>query len=149
MTTNIEPLKQKYGLTLGAPACTGAPSGFDWLQQFFGNCSGNCSVDFIPLHWYGNFEGLASHVGQYHGAYPNTSLWVTEYADANDDLASTETFFNQSASWFDSLRYVLSRTSSNGLMRSEKLIGTKCCGGLPLWMCQTGFMSRCSPVSRL
>jgi len=101
--TNIEPLKQKYGLQLGAPACTGAPSGFDWLTQFFGNCSGNCSVDFIPLHWYGNFEGLASHVGQYHAAWPNNSLWVTEYADADDTLPGTEAFFNESASWFDSL----------------------------------------------
>jgi Glycosyl hydrolase catalytic core len=101
--TNIQPLKQKYGIQLGAPAVTGAPSGFDWMTQFFGNCSGNCSVDFIPIHWYGNFEGLASHVEQYYGAYPNMSLWVTEYTDPDDTLSGTETFFNQSASWFDSL----------------------------------------------
>lgn len=104
--SNIEPLKQKYGLKLGAPAVTGAPSGFDWLTQFFGNCSGNCSADFVPLHWYGNFEGLASHVGQYRGAYPNMTLWVTEYADADDTLSNTEEFFNQSASWMDGLEYV-------------------------------------------
>jgi hypothetical protein len=102
-STNIEPLKQRHGLKLGAPAVTGAPSGFDWLTQFFGNCSGNCSADFVPLHWYGNFEGLASHVGQYRAAYPNMTMWVTEYADANDGLSSTEEFFNQSASFMDGL----------------------------------------------
>lgn len=101
--TNVEPLKQKYGIKLGAPAVTGAPSGFDWMQQFFGNCSGNCSVDFIPIHWYDNYAGLVSHVGQYHDAYPNATIWVTEYADPNDSLGGTEAFFNQTASWFDGL----------------------------------------------
>ena len=52
----IEPLK-KRGVKLGAPAVTGAPSGFTWLQNFNTSCGGNCSFDFIPVHWYGNFEG--------------------------------------------------------------------------------------------
>ncbi|KAL9070929.1 MAG: hypothetical protein Q9161_004571 [Pseudevernia consocians] len=55
----IEPLA-KQGVKLGAPACT----------------------DFIPVHWYGNFQGLASHIGEYVGTF-NKSIWVTEFADAN------------------------------------------------------------------
>lgn len=97
----IEPLK-KLGVKLGAPAMTGAPSGFTWLQAFFTACQGNCTPDFIPVHWYGNFEGLASHIGQVMGTYPNMSVWVTEYALNNADLSATQTFYNQSANWFDS-----------------------------------------------
>ncbi len=69
---NIIPLQQ-LGVRAGLPACTGAPSGLPWLQQFLGNCSDlissggttkNCTYDFLPLHWYGNFDGLASHIGE-------------------------------------------------------------------------------------
>lgn len=45
----IEPLKTKYNVSLGAPAVTGAPTGFTWLQNFFTACAGNCSADFIPV----------------------------------------------------------------------------------------------------
>ena len=96
----IEPLK-KQGIKLGGPAVTGAPSGFTWLQNFFTACNGNCSVDFIPVHWYGNFEGLASHVGQVRGTYPNMTMWVTEYAENDASLGESQSFYNQSAQFFD------------------------------------------------
>ena len=98
----MEPLKKK-GLKLGAPAVTGAPSGFTWLQNFFTACNGNCSVDFIPIHWYGNFEGLASHLGQVRGTYPNLTMWVTEYANAGASLADSQSFYNSSSQYFDRL----------------------------------------------
>lgn len=69
----IEPLK-KLGIKLGAPAVTGAPAGFTWLQNWFTACAGNCTPDFIPVHWYGNFEGLASHVGQVNATYENMTM---------------------------------------------------------------------------
>lgn len=47
----IEPLKD-LGVKLGAPAVTGAPSGFTWLQNFFTHCAGNCTTDFIPVVCY-------------------------------------------------------------------------------------------------
>lgn len=98
----IEPLK-KLGVKLGAPAVTGAPTGFTWLQNFFTACAGNCSADFIPVHWYGNFEGLASHMGQVNGTYPNMTMWITEYADNNDTLTNSQAFYNQSSQYFDRL----------------------------------------------
>lgn len=100
----IEPLK-KMGVKLGAPAVTGSPRGFTWLQQFFTACAGNCSADFIPVHWYGNFEGLASHVGQVNGTYKNMSMWITEYALNDASLQESQAFYNQSADFFDRLRY--------------------------------------------
>lgn len=96
----IEPLK-KLGVKLGAPAVTGAPTGFTWLQNFFTACAGNCSADFLPLHWYGNFEGLASHVGQANATYENMTMWITEYAYADADLSDSQEFYNESASFFD------------------------------------------------
>jgi hypothetical protein len=62
----VEPLK-KLGVKLGAPAVTGASSGFTWLSDFFTACNGSCNPDFIPIHWYGDFQGLASHIGQVRG----------------------------------------------------------------------------------
>lgn len=98
----IEPLK-KLGVKLGAPAVTGSPTGFTWLQNFFTQCAGNCSADFIPVHWYGNFEGLASHMGQVNGTYPNMTMWVTEYACAGCTLEESQSFYNSSADYFDRL----------------------------------------------
>ncbi|KAL8840926.1 MAG: hypothetical protein Q9170_001119 [Blastenia crenularia] len=96
----VEPLKA-MGVKLGGPAVTGGPSGFTWLSNFFTACKGNCSVDFMPVHWYGNFEGLASHVGQVRGTYKNMTMWVTEYADNNVDLKESQSFYNQSSQFFD------------------------------------------------
>ncbi len=68
---------QEMGVRVGLPACTGAPTGLPWLQSFLAECAKlvstngnqrNCPYDFVTIHWYGNFEGLASHMGQYSAA---------------------------------------------------------------------------------
>ena len=103
----MEPFAKK-GIKLGGPAVTGAPGGFVWLQTFFTACAGNCSVDFMPVHWYGNFEGLASHLGQVYGTYMNniSDYWITEFAYANANLQDSITFYNESSSFLDRLKYV-------------------------------------------
>ena len=60
-------------------------------------------IDFLPLHFYGNFEGLASYIGQVRAAYPNTTLWVTEFGDPNAGLSDTQDAFNQSVQYLDRL----------------------------------------------
>jgi hypothetical protein len=75
--SNIEPLAEA-GVKIGLPACTGGWGGLPWMRQFLGNCSAlvstgtnatrNCTFDFVPLHWYGNFEGLTSHIGEWAAA---------------------------------------------------------------------------------
>lgn len=71
---NFEPLG-KMGIKLGLPAMTGGYDGLPWLEQFLANCSDiistgdntkNCTWDFLPVHWYDNFAGLASHIGERH-----------------------------------------------------------------------------------
>ncbi|KAJ8122328.1 hypothetical protein O1611_g9868 [Lasiodiplodia mahajangana] len=123
---NIIPLAEK-GIKVGLPACTGGTGGIPWLQQFLGNCSQlistdgntqNCSYDFVTLHWYGNFEGLASHMGEYSAAFPNKTQWITEYNFDNQDLSTTQDFFNTSAEYFDRLDSV-ARYSYFGSFRSD------------------------------
>ncbi|KZM25351.1 uncharacterized protein EKO05_0000627 [Ascochyta rabiei] len=97
----IEPLK-KLGIKLGAPAVTGGASGWAWLQNWFTACNGSCTPDFIPVHWYGNFDGMASHIGNVMATYPNMTVWVTEYALPNQDLKTTQDFYNTSKNSMDS-----------------------------------------------
>lgn len=98
----IEPLKD-LDLKLGAPAVTGSPRGLAWLQDFYTACDGGCTTDFMPVHWYGNFEGMASYIGEVNATYQNMTMWVTEFGFPNEDLDTTQTFFNQSITYLDRL----------------------------------------------
>ncbi|KAF2268414.1 hypothetical protein CC78DRAFT_558275 [Lojkania enalia] len=113
----IEPLKE-YGIKLGAPAVTGSPNGFVWLQSWFTACNGGCTPDFIPVHWYGDFEGMASHIGQTMSTYPNMTVWVTEWGYPNQSLEETQRFFNTSTQWFDRTQNV-THYSYFGAFRSD------------------------------
>ncbi|RVD89762.1 uncharacterized protein DFL_000755 [Arthrobotrys flagrans] len=113
---SIEPLAE-MGIRLGAPSVTGAPSGLDWLKAFFAACD-SCTVDFIPLHWYGNFDGVASHLGTYSAAFPNMTFWFTEFALAHEDVTPSQEFFNLTMEYFDRLDNV-GRYSWFGSFRSD------------------------------
>lgn len=94
----IEPLA-RMGIKLGSPACSSAPSGLEWMQSFLRACS-NCTVDFMAVHFYGDFQGLASHIGQYVGKF-NKTVWLTEYANDHASLNDAQTFYNESSSFMD------------------------------------------------
>ncbi|KID99841.1 F5/8 type C domain protein, partial [Metarhizium majus ARSEF 297] len=122
---NFEPLG-KMGVKLGLPACTGGWDSLPWLKQFLGNCSElvstgkdkkNCTWDFLPVHWYDNFAGLASHIGEREATWPNKSIWITEYAYAHQDLKPTQEFYNQTIDYFDKLDSI-GRYSYFGAFRS-------------------------------
>lgn len=98
----IEPLKE-LGLILGSPSVTGSPRGLSWMQDFFTECDGDCSPHFFAAHWYGDFEGMASYLGQVNATYPNMTLWMTEYAYPDGTLEESQDFFNMSADYFDRL----------------------------------------------
>lgn len=88
-------------------------------------------MDFIPLHWYGNFEGLASYVGEMRQAYPDKELWVTEMGFPFVDLAQTYGFFNTATeyldrlddvaryAWFGSFRSAQSNVGPNAAMLDD------------------------------
>ncbi len=65
--SQVQPLKQ-LGIKLGAPAVTGSPGGFTWLNSFFDACSSqgtNCTADFFPVHWYDNLKDLLLMLDRY------------------------------------------------------------------------------------
>lgn len=96
----IEPLK-KLGISLGAPAVTGSPSGFTWLSEFLDACDGGCNFDFIPIHWYGSYDGMVSHISQVLSTYPDKKIWVTEFALEDSSLSATQQFFISAVSYLD------------------------------------------------
>jgi hypothetical protein len=50
--------------------------------------------------------------------YPNKTIWVTEYALNDQPLATTQSFFNSSAEYFDRISYI-ERYSYFGSFRSD------------------------------
>ncbi|ROV95167.1 hypothetical protein VMCG_08555 [Cytospora schulzeri] len=117
---NIIPLQQ-MGIRAGLPAPSGSMDGLPWIRQFLGNCSEiigeDCVYDFVTLHWYGNFEGLASHIGEYVATFPGYSIWVTEYNLDHAPLRDTQWFYKTSAEYLDRLPYI-ERYSLFGAFRS-------------------------------
>jgi hypothetical protein len=101
----MEPLRNLSGarIQMGAPAVTGSARGLQWLDDFFAACGGKCSVDFVPVHWYGTFEGLASYLGQVRLKFADKDIWVTEFAISDATLLDSQGFFNQSTRYFDGI----------------------------------------------
>ncbi|KAL7272137.1 hypothetical protein RUND412_005066 [Rhizina undulata] len=113
---DIEPLAA-LGLRLGSPAISSSTQAAGWLKSFLEQCS-DCTISFLAIHWYGNFEGLASHLGYINAQFPGRKIWVTEMGYPNQDLATTEAFFNQSVSYLEGLAYV-ERYSWFGAFRDD------------------------------
>lgn len=81
----MQPLKAQ-GIRLGAPATSSAPSGKTWLQDFFAVC-GDCTVDFVALHWYGiNSTQFVLYLQDFHNSFQRP-IWVTEWACQVSTLA--------------------------------------------------------------
>ncbi|KAI7315093.1 hypothetical protein KC315_g11201 [Hortaea werneckii] len=96
---------------LGSPGVTNAGSGFEWLDQFIGNCT-DCTIDFIAIHWYANmyaFGYLQSYVQQAYERY-GKPIWLTEfgydYSEGVPTEAQVQGFLNQAVTWLDEQDYV-------------------------------------------
>ncbi|KAJ7163717.1 glycosyl hydrolase catalytic core-domain-containing protein, partial [Mycena filopes] len=89
----FEPLKAT-NVRLGAPAISSAESGPIWLAQFMAACA-KCSIDFIPIHWYGSgTQNFFNYLGQLNKQFPNHPLWVTEFAESSADPAAVLSFMD-------------------------------------------------------
>ncbi|KAK6344226.1 hypothetical protein TWF696_007868 [Orbilia brochopaga] len=116
--TDIQPLAE-LGIKLGAPAVSGAQAGVTWLKSFFAACN-DCTFDFIPLHWYGNFDGLASRIGQFTKTFRNQSqsFWLTEVAYSHQNVPATQKYFNLTMDYLDRLP-TIERYTWYGTIRSN------------------------------
>ncbi|KAG8921993.1 hypothetical protein FRC02_012219 [Tulasnella sp. 418] len=139
----LEPLKQANpSLRLGAPAVSNGPSGKIWLQQWFAACNGGCSVDFVPVHWYGlNASDFIAHVYDFHYTFQRP-IWVTEWAShnfgdpalgqfsqeqVNEFLRNTQAFldstdFVERYAWFGAMLDTGNVSPANRLMSPEGTI---------------------------
>jgi hypothetical protein len=101
----LEPLKAE-GIRLGGPAVTGSPTGRPWLNEFFQACT-NCSVDFLPLHWYGEgVEGFYNYLWEVHNQFPKLPIWVTEYASTSSNDTEVLNFLNATMTYMDSVDWI-------------------------------------------
>ncbi|KAJ6621855.1 hypothetical protein B0H10DRAFT_1789058 [Mycena sp. CBHHK59/15] len=101
----IEPLKAS-NITLGGPAISSAATGRQWLSDFMAACT-NCTIDFIPFHWYGSGTGgFYDYLYQLHGQFPTHKLWVTEFAETSTNDSVVLDFMNQTMTTLDTLDFV-------------------------------------------
>ncbi|KAF9486394.1 hypothetical protein BDN70DRAFT_869912 [Pholiota conissans] len=101
----IEPMKS-LGIRLGGPAVTASSTGRPWLLSFLAACT-NCTIDFLPLHWYGEgIEGFMGYIFDVHANFPQYPVWITEYADTSGNLTEVIDFLNQTITTLDTLDWV-------------------------------------------
>jgi len=101
----IEPLKAR-GIRLGGPSVTASSTGQPWLKAFFAACN-TCTIDFLPLHWYGDgTEGFYNYLWTIHGLYPNLPIWVTEFASTSANQTEVAQFLNATIIYMDGLDWI-------------------------------------------
>ncbi|KAI3325434.1 glycoside hydrolase family 128 protein [Xylariaceae sp. AK1471] len=113
----IVPLRNRFQIS--HPSVTGSPRGLEWLNDFNSSCwdidsKNGCPADFVTAHWYGDFAGLASWLGQLSGWYNqsgsgidgNVRIWVSELGLPQADQNTTFAMMNQSLPYLDQLEYV-------------------------------------------
>jgi len=118
----IQPLKS-HNLSLGAPAVSSDPNGKVWLTQFLAACTG-CTIDFIPLHWYGSDgQAFIDYVTDIHTTF-GKNIWITEWAcvqfspsDPPCDQQSVYNFMGWTTDWLDQQNWV-ERWAWFGAMRN-------------------------------
>lgn len=96
------------------PVVTGSPMGLDWLRDFNESCydlsDDGCPADFVAVHWYGNFEGLTSWLGQLQEFYGSTetemTMWITEMALPQEDGEANVAMMTESIKYLEDLDYV-------------------------------------------
>ena len=98
-------------IALGAPAVSNAQGpglGLDWLSQFMGNCTG-CTVDFVPIHFYGDVLDpgqLTSYVTQAYRMF-GKPIWVTEYGTTSGTPEQVMSWLKQVVPWLEAQAWVV------------------------------------------
>ncbi|CAJ2508997.1 Uu.00g140230.m01.CDS01 [Anthostomella pinea] len=126
----VVPLRHRFQIS--HPAVTGSPRGLEWLSNFNSSCwdideKNGCPTDFVTAHWYGNFAGLASWIGQLEGWYNQSAsglngdlkIWLNEFGLVQADEDATFAMMNQTLPYLDSLGYV-EKYASFGVFREDE-----------------------------
>ena len=91
---------------VGTNSATGQPMGLAWLSAFLEQCS-DCTIDFVPVHWYGcgggcdvqnDISAFKTDIGSAITAAGGKPVWVTEFGTLSGDPT---TFMNAVLPWLD------------------------------------------------
>ena len=107
--------KASSDVRIGSPAVTngngldssGRYWGLDWLIQFFDHCNGQCKVDFIAFHWYGDasqtqyFKNHIANVTSHAQSWGVNNLWMTEFQPSGSAQQQAD-FLTDTLPWLDS-----------------------------------------------
>ncbi|KAK4158988.1 glycosyl hydrolase catalytic core-domain-containing protein [Cladorrhinum sp. PSN259] len=118
---NILPLREEQGVKVGLPTVSDPRGG--WLEPFLGNCTEmnkgkECEYDFVSMHSFGMFEHLKENIGKWESKFPGKPIWVTEVGYNDQDLVTTQDFYNKSIAYLENST-VVERYSWFGAFRSE------------------------------
>jgi hypothetical protein len=113
----IVPLRSRFKIS--HPTTTGSTRGFKWLQDFNAACwaidpKNGCPTDFVVVHWYGDFSGMTSWIGQLAAWYNSSSvglqgdlrMWVTELGVPGAPMDANYAVMSQTLPYLDTLDYV-------------------------------------------
>ncbi|KAF7372326.1 Glycoside hydrolase family 128 protein [Mycena venus] len=130
----LEPLKAR-GIRLGSPAPSGSPTSKPWLQDFITECDGNCTVDFLALHWYNtNATAFKEFLCDFHHEFQR-NIWVTEWACQNmngpdnqctlteiiDFLRETQLFMDQT-DWVERYAWYGAKRNLHGVNPNDAMV---------------------------
>lgn len=95
---------------LGSPAVTngGGATGLDWLNAFLTACS-ECTIDFVPIHWYSGSDQAAYFKEQVANATAvagGKPVWVTEFGCTDGADSDISAFLEEVMPWMDEQSYV-------------------------------------------
>lgn len=113
----IVPLRNRFKIS--HPTTTGSQRGFQWLQDFNTACwaidpENGCPTDFVVVHWYGDFLGMTSWIGQLAAWYQGSKvglqgelkMWVTELGVPGAPTDANLAVMSETLPYLDSLDYV-------------------------------------------
>lgn len=98
--THIQPFANDF--RLGAPAVTNSANGLPWLDKFLRLCV-DCTIDFVPLHWYdssSNSAYLRDYLGKAQVIAGDRNLWITEFS-ASGSMNEQVEFLTNVIPWMD------------------------------------------------
>lgn len=95
---------------LGAPAVTNSITtgmGVDYLEQFVKSCK-RCTIDFIPIHWYGSVldpGSFKTYVQSVRTKF-RKPIWITEFGTTSGTDDQIIAFLKNVLPWLDRQAYV-------------------------------------------
>ncbi|KAH8646132.1 glycosyl hydrolase catalytic core-domain-containing protein [Xylariales sp. PMI_506] len=84
--------------SIGAPAVSN--DGYAWLSEFLPLCE-DCGIDFIPIHWYNNWDQFADFQNWVTAICDfGYTVWVTEF-EGYGSVDQQSAFLKQAIPWLD------------------------------------------------